>query len=71
MKIKKLNSMIAIITIFTILSVSFSLLADDAYSLRSADRDYDGIVDEDDQCPQIAETFNKFEDEDGCPNTVI
>ena len=63
--------MIAIITIFTILSVSFSLLADDAYSLRSADRDYDGIVDEDDQCPQIAETFNKFEDEDGCPDTVI
>ena len=43
---------------------SFSVLVDDAYSLRSADRDYDGIVDEDDQCPQISETFNKFEDEE-------
>ena len=63
--------MIAILATFTILTFSFTILADDAYSLRSADRDYDGIVDEDDQCPQISETFNKFEDEDGCPDTVI
>lgn len=71
MKIKKLNSMIAIISAFTLLTFSFTLLSDDAYSLRAADRDYDGILDEDDQCPQISETFNKFEDEDGCPDTVI
>jgi glyoxylase-like metal-dependent hydrolase (beta-lactamase superfamily II) len=67
----KLNSLIAIILGFTILSLSLTVLVDEAYSLRNADRDYDGIIDEDDQCPQISETFNKFEDEDGCPDTVI
>lgn len=33
-----------------------------------ADRDGDGIPDEDDACPDEPETFNGFEDEDGCPD---
>ncbi len=32
-----------------------------------ADRDGDGIKDVDDACPDQAETFDTFEDEDGCP----
>ncbi len=32
-----------------------------------ADRDGDGILDVDDACPDQAETFDTFEDEDGCP----
>jgi len=32
------------------------------------DVDYDGIVNHDDQCPTIPETYNMFEDEDGCPD---
>jgi outer membrane protein OmpA-like peptidoglycan-associated protein len=32
------------------------------------DRDGDGIVDDRDQCPDVPETVNGFEDEDGCPD---
>lgn len=38
-----------------------------AEACRPKDRDEDGILDEDDECPDIAETFNGFRDEDGCP----
>lgn len=34
------------------------------------DRDGDGIPDELDQCPDEPETFNGYEDEDGCPDEV-
>ncbi|MFO0734703.1 MAG: hypothetical protein U0270_02440 [Labilithrix sp.] len=39
-------------------------------SLReeSADRDHDGIPDSLDRCPEEAETYNGFEDTDGCPD---
>lgn len=40
------------------------------FALTEFDRDYDGIPDEFDECPQFAETYNKFEDSDGCPDTV-
>ncbi|MFT5354442.1 MAG: outer membrane protein OmpA-like peptidoglycan-associated protein [Polyangiales bacterium] len=36
--------------------------------VRRSDRDYDGIVDEEDACPDDAEDFDSFEDEDGCPD---
>lgn len=32
------------------------------------DTDGDGIVDEDDECPTEAEDFDRFQDEDGCPD---
>jgi len=32
------------------------------------DTDNDGIPDKDDQCPNEPETYNGFEDEDGCPD---
>ena len=35
---------------------------------REGDRDGDGIPDERDRCPDRPETFNGFEDEDGCPD---
>lgn len=38
-----------------------------AEACRPKDRDEDGILDEDDECPDVAETFNGFRDEDGCP----
>lgn len=34
------------------------------------DLDGDGIVDGDDRCPDSPEVFNRFEDEDGCPDDV-
>lgn len=34
------------------------------------DPDRDGIVADSDRCPDAAETFNDFEDDDGCPDTV-
>src|SRR5687768_302086 len=35
---------------------------------REGDRDGDGIADEFDQCPDQRETYNGFEDVDGCPD---
>ena len=35
------------------------------------DNDGDGILDPDDKCPLEKETFNEFEDEDGCPDKVL
>jgi outer membrane protein OmpA-like peptidoglycan-associated protein/opacity protein-like surface antigen len=34
------------------------------------DKDSDGIVDKDDKCIDQAETVNKWDDQDGCPDTV-
>ena len=34
----------------------------------SGDRDGDGILDDVDQCPDQRETYNGFEDQDGCPD---
>jgi outer membrane protein OmpA-like peptidoglycan-associated protein len=34
---------------------------------RSDDQDLDGILDEDDACPEEAEDYDNFEDKDGCP----
>ena len=35
------------------------------------DSDNDGIVDSVDACPNAKETFNKFQDTDGCPDNII
>ena len=40
------------------------------FAITEFDRDYDGIPDEFDKCPQFAETYNKFNDEDGCPDSI-
>jgi hypothetical protein len=34
---------------------------------RSADTDGDGLADEDDKCPKVAEDMDGFEQDDGCP----
>ena len=34
------------------------------------DGDSDGIVDIIDQCPDVRETYNQYQDEDGCPDFV-
>ena len=33
------------------------------------DADYDGIQDHIDNCPTVKERYNKFQDEDGCPDS--
>jgi len=38
--------------------------------LTKIDTDMDGITDVSDQCPLEPETYNKFQDEDGCPDSV-
>jgi OOP family OmpA-OmpF porin len=35
---------------------------------REGDRDGDGIADTSDQCPDVRETYNGFQDLDGCPD---
>ena len=36
-----------------------------------ADQDSDGILDKDDKCPKEAEVLNGYNDEDGCPDSVL
>jgi outer membrane protein OmpA-like peptidoglycan-associated protein len=36
--------------------------------LANRDRDYDGIPDKRDACPTVAEDYDGFEDDDGCPD---
>lgn len=38
------------------------------YRPTSHDKDYDGIPDEEDKCPDVAENLNGIEDRDGCPD---
>jgi OmpA-OmpF porin, OOP family len=38
------------------------------YSSEARDRDHDGLLDADDQCPDAAEDLDGFEDSDGCPD---
>ena len=38
--------------------------------LSSIDSDQDGFPDAIDACPAEPETYNKYQDEDGCPDTV-
>jgi len=39
-----------------------------SYAPRNHDMDGDGIPDDIDQCPELAEDFDGFEDDDGCPD---
>jgi hypothetical protein len=34
------------------------------------DTDYDGLADHLDNCPTLAERYNKFQDDDGCPDSI-
>lgn len=38
------------------------------YSPQSSDSDHDGVDDDDDKCPPLAEDPDGFEDQDGCPD---
>ena len=49
-------------------SPDFRVFASIGYTPRVADKDGDGILDADDQCPEVREDFDNFEDEDGCPD---
>ncbi len=70
MKFEKLYFMIAVLSIIMIVSFSLTISTEQAWSQGYQDRDYDGIVDEIDECPQVPETYNKFEDTDGCPDSA-
>ena len=34
------------------------------------DADFDGVTDNVDQCPHARETYNRFQDTDGCPDLI-
>ncbi len=44
------------------------LITEKMIEVLSTDRDGDGILDDIDQCPDVAEDQDGFEDEDGCPD---
>jgi outer membrane protein OmpA-like peptidoglycan-associated protein len=46
---------------------AFRVLAGVMYVREVGDKDNDKIDDKDDKCPTLAEDFDKFEDDDGCP----
>jgi len=70
LKPENLDILIGVFTVFVILGFSLGIISYPAFALTEFDRDYDGIPDEDDECPQFPETYNKFKDGDGCPDSV-
>jgi outer membrane protein OmpA-like peptidoglycan-associated protein len=48
-------------------SVSLNFGRDEVVARKVSDRDGDGIPDDVDQCPDLAEDFNGYQDSDGCP----
>jgi len=69
LKSKNLDVLIGVFTVFAIIGFLFGTTYP-AFALTEFDRDYDGIPDEDDECPQFPETYNKFKDGDGCPDSI-
>jgi outer membrane protein OmpA-like peptidoglycan-associated protein len=50
-------------------SPDFRALLSVAWAPRERDRDFDGIVDRLDSCPDIPEVYNGIDDDDGCPES--
>ncbi len=50
--------------------VSLILMDVQTALVLATDRDRDGVPDHLDNCPLSPETYNKFQDEDGCPDNV-
>jgi outer membrane protein OmpA-like peptidoglycan-associated protein len=48
-------------------SVSLNFGREEAIERKVSDRDGDGIPDDVDQCPDLAEDFDGYQDSDGCP----
>lgn len=48
--------------------LDIGLLAQEVVVDAEGDKDGDGISDSDDACPELAEDFDEFEDDDGCPD---
>jgi hypothetical protein len=49
-------------------SPPFQVIASVGWAPRAHDVDHDGVSDEADQCPELAEDRDGFEDADGCPD---
>ena len=49
-------------------SPPFQLLASVGWAPRAHDADHDGVPDDVDQCPELAEDRDGFQDADGCPD---
>lgn len=55
--------------LFLFITTLSSLTAFSAYG-DDNDLDNDGVPNEQDLCPKYKETFNKYQDEDGCPDVA-
>jgi len=62
--------MIVLFSVITITSFSLTIFTEEAWSLRELDYDRDGVLDEFDECLTLPETYNKFKDSDGCPDSI-
>ena len=71
MELEKINFVIVLFSAFSILVFSFTLSSDVSFSVSDRDYDKDGILDEFDECPLRSETYNQFQDFDGCPDLVV
>ena len=70
MKFEKLNFIIGLFSVIAVVSFLLTISTDEALALRNLDYDHDGVLDEFDECPTVPETYNKFQDTDGCPDSV-
>jgi len=70
LKFEKLGFLTLLFSITLIFGFSLTISTYEALSLRDLDYDHDGVLDEFDECLTAPETYNKFEDTDGCPDSV-
>ena len=75
MKWVKLNIKILIVIIAIPLAIIFYITfesndASDVVEPSLVDSDGDRLFDDSDQCPQLKETYNGFQDTDGCPDSI-
>jgi len=71
LRAKKLDFMVALFSATAIITFTLTLSTGESFSLSDLDRDHDGVLGEFDECPQLPETYNKFQDSDGCPDSVF
>ena len=62
--------MVVLFSILAIATFSLTLSTDLSFAVTDRDYDKDGLLDAFDECPLRSETYNQFEDFDGCPDSI-
>ena len=62
--------MVGLFLALAIVTGSLTISTDLSFAVTDRDYDKDGLLDAFDECPLRSETYNQFEDFDGCPDSI-